>query len=193
MATVHLTQGHHGLYIRHSDTDLRKRIVLTSELLARPILGPNLLPAPGVIQGVIRCALQALLDLPTFDAAVSYVVAQKEGVPHLALPYREWGEITFGSPETVIVGFSHDSREPGLAFQGVLEWLEEKFPNRNLGEEEFTKFARGWVSAARWRNFFEARIHRQIEVDRTKAEALRLAAEKLILRASEVEAVLGQR
>ncbi|MDB5245598.1 MAG: hypothetical protein JWN90_703 [Parcubacteria group bacterium] len=194
MGIVHLTQGHHGLHIRNSKTDLSKRILLTSELLARPILaGCELLPVSPLEQGMIRCALQGLMDLSSFDAAVSYIVTQKGGIPHLAFPKRQWAEITLGSPDNVVAKFSHDSRMDNYPFYHLLDWLEEEYPDPELCPDDFAEFAHGWFSPPRWRDFFESRLRRQVEMNRASAESLRLGAEKVTLRANAIEAAFAQR
>ncbi|CAN5730242.1 hypothetical protein BH11PAT2_BH11PAT2_06920 [soil metagenome] len=190
MGTVHLTQGHHGLYIRSPGTDPNMRILLTPELLARPIYNQVGKIANELTHGVVRGALQALLDLPNFDAAVSFCVVKRDDVPHIVLPHREWSEITFASPENVVVKFSHDSRKDNRAFYHLLEWLEEEYPDGELSEEDFDQFVRAWSSVSRWRSFFESRIRRQIECERSESESLRAKAEDIAVRARTLEAAL---
>lgn len=176
MGTVHLTHSHHGLYIHpRPDVHLEERILLEPELLTRPIYnGPDQLKAP--IRQVIHAALQGLMDLRDFNAAISYRVVEKDGLPHLAIPHRVWGEITLGAPDNVALGFSHDSRPGNAAYGSVLDWLEQERPEERLSNEEFAQFCMGWMSSERWRCLFEARLRRQIETLRSKARRLQSEA-----------------
>jgi len=191
MGTVHLTNGHHGLCIREKEIDLSRRVLLTPELLARPIVtfgrSPRLLNE--INQKTIRNALQGLMDLRGFNAAVSHDALEVNGVLHIASPHREWGEITLGTPENVIVGFSHDSRHHNKPFYNILEWLEEDYPNGKLSDEEFAQFVESWTNE-RWRNFFEGRIWSAIDKMRSEAAELRNQAGNLTLRAETAVAVL---
>lgn len=162
MGTVHLTSGHHGLYFHGGDTDFPRRVQLHYSLLARPIYnsgGRTKAEISGGTAQVIRAALQGLMDLDGYDAAVSYHVVLEGGVPHIALPHRVWGEITRGSPKNVVVKFSHDSRYQNRPFFTQLEWLEEECPPnvREMEEVEYQQLCDRWP-AERWRAFFERRI-----------------------------------
>ncbi len=158
MGTVHLTNGHHGLYIRNGKIDLERRVLLTPELLERPIfIRGDRWGSP--MQDVIRGALQGLMDLKGFNAAVSYSTIEHDGIPHITTPKRVWGEISLESPEKIALGFSHDSRYSNKPFTSLLQWLEEEYPDQQLPYEEYKQFCFGWVSAEKWREFFERYSH----------------------------------
>lgn len=190
MGTVHLTNSHHGLYIRSDNVDLEKRVPLDEAMLERTIYnGDHPYTAPS--QYVIRGALRALMDLPGFDAAISYRVVEHEGVPHIAIPKRVWAEITLGTPDNVVLGFSHDSRYENRPYASLLQWLEEDYPSFELTDNEFEQFCQDWSSVERWRKLFETRIQQKIEATRSKADALRQEAQGLDERANLIEATLG--
>jgi hypothetical protein len=190
MGTVHLTNGHHGLYISHDKVDLSSRVVLDAELLARPILnGQQPLVRP--TQHVIRAALQGLMDLHGFDAAISYGVVEKEGVSHIQIPHRVWGEITLETPENVIVGFSHDTRYENSPYYNLLQWLEKKYPEDELSYEEFGRFCLEWSSTERWRKFFEARILQRAKALTSQAEHLMREVRHIVAQLKSIEATLG--
>jgi hypothetical protein len=123
MGTVHLTQSHHGLHIRVADASKCKRVLLTPQLLARPIFnGRSALEGPG--RHAIKGALQGLMRLPNFNTAISFSVVNIDGVEHISLPYRVWGEISLGPSTNIILGFSHDTRDERRDFFDLLDWLE---------------------------------------------------------------------
>ncbi|HEY0010735.1 MAG TPA: hypothetical protein VGB97_02355 [Candidatus Paceibacterota bacterium] len=189
MGTVHLTNGHHGLYIRHNSVDLDMRVLLDEEMLARPIYnGEHLYTAP--CQHAIRGALQALMELPGFNAAVSFGVVERDGIQHIAIPRRVWGEITL-SPSNVVVGFSHDSRYENHPYSSLLQWLEEDYPSGELTDTEFEQFCLGWASPERWRRFFEHRIRMKVREIRRDASNLRQEAQALGNRSNLIESTLG--
>ena len=191
MGTVHLTGSHHGLTIRQRNVDLEERVLLTDELLARPILDSRRAPMGiAIMDRVIRAALQGLRDLRGFNAAVSYGVVVIDSVGHIVHPRRVWGEITLGSPKDVVVGFSHDTRYENHPFVSLLQWLEEESPGGQLNDAQLARFCEKWSSAERWRMFFEARIRREVAVIREASEKLRLRATALAAHADEVAAVL---
>ncbi len=189
MGTVHLTRGHHGLYCWKSTVDRDKWTVLEQAMLSRPVcyLSQDY-NTPAV--PVIRAALRALLDLPGFDAAVSYNVIERDQKPHIALPHRVWGEISLGSPENVVLSFSHDSRFENRPFSSQLHWLEE-MPLYELSDEDYKAFCQQWSSTERWLTFFQMRIQRQIDMMHAKAETLRHEAQGVIDRAHAIEVALG--
>jgi hypothetical protein len=190
MGTVHLTSSHHGLYIRNNTVDLEKRVVLDAEMLMRPIFNgehPNTSPT----QHVIRGALQGLMDLPGFNAAISYRVIERDGVPHIAIPKRVWGEVTLETSENVVLGFSHDSRYDNRPYSSLLQWLEEDEPSGELNDDEFERFCLEWSSAEKWRNFFEARIRRQLKFAWSEIKELQLKAVSLTVRADTIAVALG--
>lgn len=191
MGTVHLTRGHHHLYIRDQEISFSNRVLLSSELLARPIMGVGpVAPLKETTQNMIRAALQALMDLPKFNAAVSYGLVEKGGI-HIIVPSREWGEITLGFPYNVVVGFSHDTRHQNLPFRKIWQWLEEEGPAYELSEEEFARFAEGWSSPARWRNFFENRIRREAEALKEQAHSHRKKADGMMAQVGAIQAALA--
>ena len=190
MGTVHLTNGHHGLYIRSEKIDLERRVILTREMLERPIfIRGDRWGSP--MQDVIRGALQGLMDLKGFNAAVSYGTIEHDGIPHITTPKRVWGEISLESPEKIALGFSHDSRYSNHPFNTLLQWLEEEYPDQQLPYEEYKQFCFGWVSPEKWREFFERRIQKKVETMRSKANALRHEAQGMTERANSIEAMLG--
>lgn len=187
MGTVHLTSGHHGLYIREAKQDLERRVLLDAELLARPIFNGGKLAKT---DGVTRAALQALMDLRGFNAAVSYHVGLEGDGRRIVMPKRVWGEITLTAPDDVVLGFSHDTRFQNRPFYNLLEWLEDDYPDDEMSEDEFKKFCLGWSSAERWRNYFEACLRRKAELIRSEADELRDKASKMQARAKLVEVSL---
>jgi hypothetical protein len=193
MGTVHLTNGHHGLYIREpqTETSLSRRIALTPEILARPIVGWQGDPIKSEAQGMIRAALQALMDMPGFNAAVSFCAKDVGGVLHLMLPHREWGEITLGTPDNVVVGFSHDTRVYNAPFYRLLQWLEEDYPGGELSEEDFAQFAKKWSSVEQWTLFFEARICRNIMSMSNEAQDLQRKASDIVTKITAIETALN--
>lgn len=169
MGTVYLTKGHHGLFIRNPKADLSTRVVLTKELLARPILNVDLTQVQDHYQGMIRAALRALQKLP-FDAAVSYSLKKKDGVEHVAFPHREWGEIYHGTK--VIVGFSHDTRQYNAPFRRIWQWTEDSILDKDSTDVEFEDFCLAWSSSERWLDYFKKRIWEKIQSLRDEAYKL---------------------
>lgn len=191
MGTVHLTSSHHRLHIHERpEVNLEERIVLDADLLMRPIYNgrePYMNPA----RHTTRAALQGLMDLNGFNAAVSYGVIDVGGVPYIQMPKRAWGEITLGTPDNVVLGFSHDTRRGNFAFRSVSQWLEEEFPDGYLDDDAYENFCLSWSSAEKWRRFFEARIRRRITELRSGAELLRCTAQRDIDRSNTIAAILG--
>ena len=192
MGTVHLTNGHHGLYIRNAAIDPSRRVILDNELLARPLLIKKGHALVDSYCGLIRGALRGLMDLTGFDAAVSFHVIDVGGVPHIMFPHREWGEITYGSPSNVIVAFSHDTRCENSPFRHVSQWLEEQGPHEGFVQDDWERLNRDWSSAERWRGFFERRIQRAIQSWRSEAAVLRHKADALSARVDEILSTLNQ-
>jgi hypothetical protein len=196
MGTVHLTNGHHGLYIRGNQTDVvaRPRITLDRELMARPILNREDEPYLSPVHDVVRAALWGLMELSGFDAAVSFRVVEKTDGFHIALPHRVWGEITLGTPDNVIVGFSHDTRYENKPFgRNLLEWLEDGYTAGESSMEEYERFCLRWSYSEKWLTFFEGRIRREVDIIRSRAEKLRAEAQVMSDRAAEIETVFGYR
>ncbi|MEX0913049.1 MAG: hypothetical protein WDZ56_00805 [Candidatus Paceibacterota bacterium] len=190
MGTVHLTGSHHGLYLTNNKVDLKQRVLLTPEMLVRPIYNGDH-PNTSQTQHVIRGALQGLMDLSGFNAAISYRAVERDGVPHLATPKRVWGEITLETPRDIVLGFSHDSRYLNHPYSSLLQWLEEDYPSGALTSNEFAEFCLGWASPERWRQLFEDRIQQKVETVRSKVDALRQETQSMAKRADAIEAVLG--
>ncbi|MCB9818949.1 hypothetical protein H6788_02090 [Candidatus Nomurabacteria bacterium] len=190
MGTVHLTNGHHGLYISNDKIDLKQRVLLTQAMLERPIfIRGERWGSP--MQDVIRGALQGLMDLKGFNAAVSYLTVEHDGVLHISTPKRVWCEISLETPWEIALGFSHDSRYRNHPFTTLLQWLEEEYPAGELPYNEFKQFCFGWVSPEKWREFFEHRIQKKVETMRSKANTLRHEAQGMTERANSIEAILG--
>ena len=116
MGTVYLTGNHQGLFIREQKVDVASRVELNADLLARPILRQGGEVIRDLDASMIRGALQGLMDLAGFDAAVSCKVIEIGGVQHIALLHRVWCEITLRDPSNVVVAFTHDSRYDNFAF-----------------------------------------------------------------------------
>lgn len=190
MGTVHLTNGHHGLYIRNSETDFEKRVLLDSEMLSRPIYNGSTVVQESTTS-LIRGALQGLMDLTGFNAAVSYCVVKQEGVPHLMIPHRIWGEITLDNPKDVVLAFSHDSRRDNYPYSALIQWLEEEYPDRHMSSDEYNQFCSIWSSPEKWRQVFENRIRREIDTIRSKSDSLLKEAESVNERANVIETALG--
>lgn len=191
MGTVHLAHGHNNLYARAraNQVDLSKRVLLDAELLARPICN-NGCPMTSETPKVMRAALQALMDLRGFDAAVSYGVCELRGVPHIALPHRVWGEITLGSPENVIAAFTHDTRRDNSPFFVQLQWLEGEYPAGELSGEGYADFCEEWSSSLRWKKLFLDRIRREMLILRSKADALYWEAQQTARRVGDINVAL---
>ena len=190
MGTVHLTNGHHELYIRDKSANFERRVLLTPEMLNRPIFN-GIKPSTSPSTDVIRGALQGLLDLPGFNAAVSYRVVERDGVHHIAMPKRVWGEITLTTPQDVVVGFSHDSGYDNRPYSSLLDWLEDEFPNTELSNAEFERFCQKWSSAARWRDFFKYRIRGECLEMLLKSDRLKNEGQAIEERATTIEGMLG--
>jgi len=193
MGIVHLTNSHHELYIHNKEPNLGQRVVMDAELLARPILSSVIgnPPLGDYGQKMVRNALRGLLEMRGFNAAVSYQVVEKEGVPYIALPKRVWGEITLGSPCNIVVGFSHDKRYDNRPFFTLVQWLEEEGPGGELSEEEFFQFVNEWHSS-RWREFFESRVRRAHDALIPKIFELRREADELVAKIATIKAALNQ-
>lgn len=188
MGTVHLTNGHHGLFCHGTDIALESRVLLDEAMLSRPILylsQPYMSPRAPVIQA----ALRGLLDLRGFDAAVAYRVVEIDGVSHIALPHREWAEISLEKPQNVILTFSHDSRFNNRPYASVHHWLEKAPPH--LGDAEFEQFCLEWSSPEKWLQFFQDRLLQEVNKTRWEADKLRADAANADTRATLIESALG--
>jgi hypothetical protein len=188
MGTVHLTQSHHGLHIRVADASKCKRVLLTPQLLARPIFnGRSALEGPG--RHAIKGALQGLMRLPNFNTAISFSVVNIDGVEHISLPYRVWGEISLGPSTNIILGFSHDTRDERRDFFDLLDWLEND-TLVDLDSKQFERFCLTWSSGDKWLEFFQARIQKKVAAMRAEIEGLRNVADSIAVKADSIEGAL---
>jgi len=187
MGTAHLTNGHHGLDPKNLD----KWVSLTSGLLARPIFYSNGKLVQELHQGMIRGALQGLLELEGFNAAVSYGVTDDK--LHIEVPHRVWGKVFIGTPDNKneVVRFTHDSRHDNYPFHILAQWLEEHCPDQDITDEARDRFVREWSSSQKWRLFFESRIRRSLEPLRVNAKSLHAEADELESMVRAIETALG--
>ncbi len=186
MGTVHLTSGHHGLFIREPNADLSRRVKLDPTWLERPILLPGGSPAPEVYQKFAKAALRALLALPV-DAAISYGLAGLEN-PCLQEPKRVWGELTLGDPKNVIVAFSHDTRKANVPYTHLANWTEGPF-DHPMPEEILEGVMGGW-NQVKWKSFFLRRLKSAEDKLREKAMTMQTEAGALQRRANKIGSLL---
>ncbi len=194
MGTVHLTNGHHGLKIRTPETDPAQRILLTREILKRSFVSyDGQLVGPHPYYNVVRGALQALMDLPGFDAAVSHHTILVKNQQHIYLPDREWGEITLGTPDNVVLGFSHDSRESNSPFDSLSEWLEEKGPGNKPSKAQLDRFYTEWSSPEKWLAFFKERLQRTVDELESEVAKLKRKADGKLAEIAALKAGLASK
>ncbi len=165
MGTVHLTQGHHGLYCSEDQKSLDERILLTDDMIDLPISKvPNRLePIRESRAAMVRAALRGLQKLKHFDAAISLIYIADGNEPYLSIPKRTWAEISLGKPHHLVVSFSHDTREANAPFRQLYQWLEELMPEGGALDEVFFAFEREWSDPEKWYQFYRERISREIE------------------------------
>ncbi len=122
-----------------------------------------------------RNALEALLNIPPFDAQVSmWVDVEKK---HICFASgREWGIIYLG--DQTVVCFSHDTRHKNRSFYGLLHWTEQVDDNESL--ENVKKW-----SVDQWRTFFYSRIRRSAEGNLRSAQKKIVKASKEITKANK--------
>lgn len=128
------------------------------EMLAWPIYeygGEKIVLKP--FRNVIKEALFAVMELDPFTVKISLDVDIEN--QRLILTKRMWGNIYL--KDTVVVPFTHDSRNSDAAFVTVMDWTEIM----NLGSwteyegrtQEFRKVL-DWSSRENWKQFFKNRI-----------------------------------
>ena len=185
MGTVQLTRDHHNL---REQQNMERWVLLTPELLARPIVVSAGKPIPKLHQGMARGALQGLLDLQGFNAAVSYGVT--DDGRNITVPNRVWGTISAGTPGGTVANFSHDSRHKNRPFRILIQWLEEHCLGKDETSQAYNRFLTEWSSSEKWRLLFESRIRRNLGPLRARADSMRIQADELESRVTAIEAAL---
>ncbi len=97
MGIVFLASDHHGLRIRNKQAKIEKWIVLTREILERPVVRHDGEPIDPDSGRVHRALLEAFLAIPGIDVAISYGIDDSDPQgPRLSLPRRIWAEMYQG-------------------------------------------------------------------------------------------------
>lgn len=192
MGTVHLTQGHHGLFCSEDQKSLDRRILLTDDMIDLPISGKQskLEPIRESWASMTRAALRGLQKLKHFDAAVSITLIADEDEPYLLMPHRTWGEISQGEPDNLVVTFSHDTRKDNAPFKSLYQWLEELVPEGDALDEAFFAFEREWSDPEKWHQFYRKRISQKIDRLQTLAAEARARATDFDSRARSITTAL---
>jgi len=165
-SSVLLVPSHHSFYsgnffaLKDKKDIPDNAIELTEEMLSWPQYGHNgELPDESLVN-VYKNALEALLNIPPFDAQVS-IWADIERKHICRTAKRIWGIIYLG--DQTIVSFSHDTRYNNCPFYGLLEWTEQ------VDDDESLEKVKRW-SVDQWKTFFYSRIRRSAEDNLSSAQ-----------------------
>lgn len=168
-SVVLLVPSHHnfsaGNFLLNSKGESNEVIELTEEMLGWEYHGHDAIILDEFWVNTYHNALEALLNIPPFDAQVSiWANVEKK---HICLTtHREWAVIFLNGK--AVAYFSHDTRFDN-PFEGLIQWTEQA----DDGKEKVKK-----LTVDQWKDFFYGRIRKIAKNNLISAEEKMQEAQK---------------